>query len=85
MIFILLFFVTFLIPFLLYMWGDFDFNQLDLFISIVGTRRPTPYGRKIARILASELAKDKWVIVSRLALGIDGEAHSSVVREEGLP
>ena len=71
-------------PFLLYMWGDFDFNQLDLFISIVGTRRPTPYGRKIARILASELAKDKWVIVSGLALGIDGEAHSSVVREGGI-
>ncbi|MGB4690737.1 MAG: DNA-processing protein DprA [Atribacterales bacterium] len=71
-------------PFLLYMWGDFDFNQLDLFISIVGTRRPTPYGRKITRILASELAKDKWVIVSGLALGIDGEAHSSVVREGGI-
>ncbi len=71
-------------PFLLYMWGDFDFCQFDLFISIVGTRRPTPYGRKVTRILSSELAKEKWVIVSGLALGIDGEAHSSVVKEGGI-
>ncbi len=71
-------------PFLLYMWGDFDFRQFNLFISIVGTRRPTPYGRKAAKILASELAEEGWVVVSGLALGIDGEAHSSVVREGGI-
>jgi len=71
-------------PFLLYMWGNLDFRQFDFFISIVGTRRPTPYGRKVTRILASDLAKENWVVVSGLALGIDGEAHSSVVQEEGI-
>lgn len=71
-------------PFLLYVEGNFDFQAHDRYLAIVGTRRPTPYGMKVARLFARELAREGWVIVSGLAVGIDGEAQRTVV-EEGYP
>lgn len=71
-------------PFLLYVEGDFSFPRYEQYIAIVGTRRPTPYGLKAARFFARGLAQEGWVVVSGLALGIDGEAQKSVV-EEGYP
>jgi DNA processing protein len=44
-------------------------------LAIVGTRRASARGLAVARGLAAELAAHGWVIVSGLALGIDGEAH----------
>lgn len=44
-------------------------------VAIVGTRRATPRGLAVARTLAADLARRGWVVVSGLALGIDGEAH----------
>ncbi|MEN3186918.1 MAG: DNA-processing protein DprA [Atribacterota bacterium] len=70
-------------PFLLYLKGNFDFSCFDRYLAIVGTRNPTPYGRKVARVLARELSAH-FVIVSGLALGIDGEVHRAVVQEEGI-
>ncbi|MGQ9473699.1 MAG: DNA-processing protein DprA [Candidatus Caldatribacteriaceae bacterium] len=67
-------------PFLLYLKGKFDFTQFKNYLAIVGTRNPTPYGRKATRVLAGELA-EHFVIVSGLALGIDGEAHKAAVEK----
>jgi DNA processing protein len=44
-------------------------------ISMVGTRRPTPYGNQITERLARDLAERGLVIVSGLARGIDSSAH----------
>jgi DNA processing protein len=44
-------------------------------ISIVGTRRPTPYGNQIAERLARDLAEHGLTVVSGLARGIDSSAH----------
>lgn len=44
-------------------------------VAIVGTRRPSPYGRAVAEKLAEDLASRGVVIVSGLALGIDSIAH----------
>ncbi|MGB5323975.1 MAG: DNA-processing protein DprA [Pseudomonadales bacterium] len=44
-------------------------------IAIVGTRKPTVIGRRIARRLAAELAARGFLVCSGLALGIDAEAH----------
>ena len=44
-------------------------------ISIVGTRRPTPYGNQIAQRLARDLAEHGLNVVSGLARGIDSSAH----------
>ncbi len=44
-------------------------------VGIVGTRRCSSVGRRVARQLGSELASAGVAIVSGLALGIDGAAH----------
>lgn len=44
-------------------------------VSIVGARKPTPYGRAVAEKLANDLASRGLVIVSGMARGIDSAAH----------
>ncbi|MGE5405537.1 MAG: DNA-processing protein DprA [Candidatus Saccharibacteria bacterium] len=44
-------------------------------VGIVGSRKATPYGRKVARMLGRELAESGVIVVSGLARGIDAEAH----------
>ena len=61
-------------PPLLYVRGDVQVLNRHA-ISIVGTRRPTPYGNQIAERLARDLAERGLIIVSGLARGIDSSAH----------
>jgi DNA processing protein len=53
-------------------------------VAIVGTRKATSYGLKIARELARDLASQGIIIVSGLALGIDAEAHKGALEAGGL-
>lgn len=46
-------------------------------IAIVGARTCTNYGRKIAQMLAAELARKGVAIVSGMAMGIDGIAQAA--------
>lgn len=52
-------------------------------ISIVGTRRCSIYGRRMAERLATDLANRGLVVVSGLARGIDGVAHEAVLKAGG--
>ncbi len=52
-------------------------------IGIVGTRRATEYGRRMAHDLASDLAAEGWVVVSGLAAGIDAAAHRGALAAGG--
>jgi DNA processing protein len=51
--------------------------SLEKKIAIVGTRRVTSYGRSVTELFSSSLASSGLVIVSGLALGVDGLAHSA--------
>lgn len=52
-------------------------------VAIVGTRKPTAYGREVTHQLAYELAQRGIVIVSGLALGVDGIAHRGALEAGG--
>ncbi len=53
-------------------------------LAVVGTRKMTTYGKMICEDLVSPLARQGIVIVSGLALGIDGVAHSTTIKAEGI-
>lgn len=52
-------------------------------IAIVGTRRPTLYGLRMAKLFASQLAQAGFCIVSGLARGIDTAAHQGALAVGG--
>lgn len=52
-------------------------------LAVVGTRRPTVYGRQVAEEMVTELARNKITIVSGLAKGIDTIAHQSALAAGG--
>ncbi len=53
-------------------------------VAIVGTRKPTEYGAKIAKTLAYECAKRGAVVISGLAYGIDSIAHRGALEAGGV-
>jgi len=65
---------TFDPPCVLYCAGKVDVLE-ELSVSIVGARKPTPYGRAVTEKLAYDLASRGLVVVSGLARGIDSIAH----------
>ena len=52
-------------------------------VAIVGSRKPTAYGREVTYQLAFDLAKQGVIIVSGLALGVDGIAHRATLDAGG--
>ena len=67
-------------PALLYLLGE----MVPLpAVAIVGTRRPTPYGRRMASQLSRDAAHAGLAVVSGLARGIDTVAHIAAVEAEG--
>jgi len=66
-------------PLNLFYKGNIDWEN-DKFISIVGTRKATPFGKSFTDKLVKELAPYNPVIVSGLAHGIDGAAHKAALK-----
>jgi DNA processing protein len=52
-------------------------------VAVVGSRRATAYGRQVARLLATELARAGAVVVSGMALGVDAAAHEGALEAGG--
>jgi DNA processing protein len=50
-------------------------------VAIVGTRKPSPYGRAVAERLAGDLSSKGIVVVSGLAVGIDSAAHWGALKK----
>mgnify|MGYP006429126119 FL=1 len=66
-------------PINIYYKGDIDWNN-NRFISVVGTRKCTQFGKEFTENLISELRKYNVVIVSGLAFGIDIASHKAALK-----
>jgi DNA processing protein len=70
-------------PLCLYVRGSLpEFN--DKAIAVVGSRRVSNYGRKMARHLSESLAFANWTVVSGLAYGVDAIAHQACLDADGI-
>jgi DNA processing protein len=56
----------------------------DATVTIVGSRRPSSYGRELATTLGREVAAAGLTVVSGMALGIDSCAHAGALEAEGV-
>lgn len=59
-------------------------TERQMSVAIVGTRKPTIYGKEVTRKLAEGLAKRGVIVISGLALGIDAIAHTSALDVGGI-
>lgn len=67
-------------PVLLHTRGDQTLLNKLPGIAVVGARKATENGQLIAERLSEYLAKNNWVVVSGLALGIDASAHKGALK-----
>ncbi|MGA7161410.1 MAG: DNA-processing protein DprA [Bacteroidota bacterium] len=69
-------------PPLLFVLGQFQNND-KYAVAVVGTRRPSAYGKLVAERFAKELSEKGITVVSGLARGIDTIAHHSSLNSGG--
>ena len=69
-------------PALLYVRGELK-REDELAVSIVGSRKTSPYGRWITEKMGQELARHGVTIVSGMARGIDSLAHWGAISGGG--
>jgi DNA processing protein len=70
-------------PKTLYFIGSLPTERAPV-VAIVGTRKPTYYGKEVTFKLAYDLAKKGVIIVSGLAFGIDAAAHRGALAAGGI-
>ncbi|PZM81086.1 MAG: DNA-protecting protein DprA [Candidatus Melainabacteria bacterium] len=70
-------------PIVLYMKGQLTPQELDHSIAIVGTRRPTTYGQRLAKEFARGLAEAGATVVSGMAVGVDSLCHWGAIEGGG--
>jgi DNA processing protein len=68
-------------PVMIYYKGTADLNA-ERIVGVVGTRRPSDYGRSRTEELVAELEGTGIVIVSGLAYGVDSIAHKASLEHE---
>lgn len=70
------------VPKKLYYIGTLPTHRVPT-IAIVGTRKPTAYGKEVTMMLASDLARKGVVVISGMALGVDAIAHRATLDAGG--
>lgn len=63
----------------LYQIGEYPNQENNIFLTVIGSRKYTQYGKSVCEKLISGLAGYPFVIISGLALGIDAIAHRSAL------
>ncbi|MDE0771246.1 MAG: DNA-processing protein DprA [Salibacteraceae bacterium] len=66
-------------PIILYSKGKINANPSRV-LSIVGTRRATPYGKEVTQQIIAGLKDLNVLVCSGLAFGIDAEAHQASIK-----
>lgn len=69
-------------PIMLYYKGNADLNK-EKIIAVVGTRKPSEYGKEKTKQLIEELKSTNAIVLSGLAYGVDVLAHKTAL-DEGL-
>jgi DNA processing protein len=69
-------------PPVLYVRGNLPVQD-EPCLAVVGTLRPTIYGRQVTEEIVADLARSKITVVSGLARGIDSVAHRAVLDAGG--
>lgn len=69
-------------PPVLYLRGTW-LPEDDWAVAVVGTRKPTPYGRRVTGDVVRFLVEHGVTVVSGLARGIDGLAHKAALEAGG--
>ena len=70
-------------PPVLYVLGDETCLNQEPAVAVVGTRRISEYGNKMAKIIAGGLGSAGALVVSGMALGIDSAAHKACLSSGG--
>jgi DNA processing protein len=52
-------------------------------VAVVGSRKPSPYGKMVAQRFSTALAQQGYTVISGLARGIDRVAHDSALQAGG--
>lgn len=69
-------------PFVLFYYGDLSLVN-EKSIGVIGMRYPSDYGIEVTNKFVHDLVNNEYVIVSGLALGIDGIAHKQAIDSNG--
>jgi|SRR5690625_1170863 len=70
-------------PLVLYAIGDLNLlNRLPA-LSVIGTRNPTSEAKAKVNLIVTPLVKEKWIVVSGMAKGIDSLAHHTSLEYHG--
>lgn len=67
------------VPNTLYYCGELPSTPVKS-VAIVGSRKPTPYGKSVTEKIVHTLAEHNVTIISGLALGIDSIAHKAALK-----
>ncbi|MBV2130230.1 DNA-processing protein DprA [Arsukibacterium indicum] len=70
-------------PLLLFVKGQAELLPRQQ-LAMVGTRQPTPTGRKVAQNFAAELVQQGYMVTSGMARGIDSESHKGALQGGGF-
>lgn len=62
-------------PLVLFVLGRYSVDDVSQAVGVVGTRKPTSYGRGLAKDTARGLAQAGATVVSGMAVGIDSLSH----------
>ncbi|MBR4435197.1 MAG: DNA-processing protein DprA [Clostridia bacterium] len=67
-------------PYVLYARGNMVNESITLPISVIGTRRCSDYGKKVASLVGKALADCGATVISGLAYGCDSYAHEGALK-----